>query len=135
MKIHHQSLWSRRPSLGLTLLLTLGLPAAALAAQDMTSTSTTTTTTSGVTAESDKTMAAYIQAAGEQLDGYRQAINVDPPLPREDAAGLAKDKLTKCDELLTQLKEADANHFDGIKARFETCEADLAQAVQAATRP
>jgi hypothetical protein len=126
--------WRRQKSLGLTFLLALGLPAMAVA-QDMSSTSTTTTTTGTSTTESDKAMAEYVKAAGEQLDGYRQAINVDPPLPREDAAWAAKDKLTKCDELLTRLKETDGTHFDAVKAQFEADRADLAQAVQAATRP
>jgi hypothetical protein len=134
MQKQTKSLGFQRTSLGLTLLLTLGLPAAAFA-QDMSSTSTTTTTTISATPETDRTMADYVQAAGQQLDGYRQAINVDPPLPREDAAGLAKDKLTKADELLTQLKEADATHFDAIKAKFELCRVDLAITVQNAIRP
>jgi hypothetical protein len=134
MNNYRKSISSQRASLGLTLWLMLGLPAGAFA-QDMSSTSTTTTTTSVSPVESDRSMAIYVQQATEQLDGFRQAINVDPPLPREDEAGLAKDKLTKAEELLTQLKEADAAHFDALKAKFEVCRADLAIAVQNATRP
>jgi hypothetical protein len=134
MNNYHEPARFQQLSLGLTLLLTLGLPAVTFA-QDMSSSSTTTTTSSTTMSESDKAMADYVQAAGQQLDAYRQQINVDPPLPRADAAGVAKDKLTKCEDLLTQLKQADAAHFDTIKAQFETARNDLAQAVQAATRP
>jgi hypothetical protein len=136
MKTHNNPVWSQRKSLGLSLLLALGLPAASTLAQDMSSTSsTTTTTTASASPQSDKAMADYVQAAGQQLDAYRQQINVDPPLPRADAAGKAKDKLSRCDELLTQLKSADATHFDPIKAQFEVARNDLIQAVQDATRP
>jgi hypothetical protein len=140
MKTYHLPVGARRKSLGLTLLLALGLPAlpAVTFAQDMSSTTNTTTmttTTASTLPETDKSMADYVQWAGQQLDAYRVQINVDPPLPREDSADKAKDKLTRCDELLTRLKEANADHFDAIKAKFEAARADLAQQVQDATRP
>jgi hypothetical protein len=140
MKTYNLPVWAQRKPLGLTLLLALALPAlpAISMAQDMSSTSNTTTmttTTATTMPETDKSMGDYVLWAGQQLDAYRVQINVDPPLPREDAAGKAKDKLSRCDELLAKLKEADANHFDAVKAQFEAARVDLAQQVQAATRP
>ena len=127
MDNHNLSVWTRPKSLGLTLLLALGLPMA-LCAEQMPS----TTMPSG---ESDKAMAQYIQAATQQLDGYRQAINVYPPLPNEDAQGIAKDKLVVAQELLAKLKNVGPSKFDAVKTQYEHARDALAQAVQAALKP
>ncbi len=62
-------------------------------------------------------------------------LNTNPPPPHPDAVGIAKDKLARCDELLTKLKAADAGGFDTAKAQYEAARNDLAQATATATRP
>ena len=71
----------------------------------------------------------------EELDAYRLKIDTNPPPPHPDAVGIAKDKLARCDELLTKLKAAEAGQFDPIKAQYEAARDDLAQATATATRP
>jgi hypothetical protein len=74
----------------------------------------------------------YIDGATRELDAYRQKIGAVARPGNEQQVSEAKANFDECDRLLTDLKSADPEHFDLIKAAYENARAEMVKAIQAA---
>jgi hypothetical protein len=78
-----------------------------------------------------KAVSAYIDGATKEMDAYRQQVVAAVRPDNQQLASDAKSKLEECDKLVANLKAADSDHFDAIKADYEHNRADLVRALQA----
>ena len=91
-------------------------------------------------ADSDYTRAvqSYLQAAGDQLRAIRASLEAeqgsDPSDTTKQRYAGAFAKLGRCDNLLTELKKADAADFDRVKLQFEQMRADMLKTLDAARK-
>ncbi len=76
----------------------------------------------------------YIDGATKELEAYGRQINATARPDNQDQCREAKAKLDECNGLVTDLKTADAEHFDRIKANYERTRGELVKALQDAQR-
>jgi hypothetical protein len=122
MELHITPVCSRWKSVGLLLLLTLTLPAAALIGAEQ------------MDAEGlrQQAVSQYIDGATRELEAYGQQIGNAARTDNQQQCNEARAKLAECNELVADLKTADPEHFDSIKANYERTRGELVKALQAA---
>jgi UDP-N-acetylmuramyl pentapeptide synthase len=74
----------------------------------------------------------YIDGATKELEAYGQKISATSRAINEQECREAKAKLDECTTLLTELKTADTDHFDLVKASYERTRDELVKALEAA---
>jgi len=76
----------------------------------------------------------YIDGAIRELDAYRRQVSDAARPDNQQLWNEAKAKLDECNRLVTNLKSADQEHFDRIKAAYERARDELTRALRAAQR-
>ena len=122
MELHIAPVCPRWKSVGLLLLLTLTLPAATLICAEQTD-------AEGLRQQA---VSQYIDGATKELAAFGQQIGEAARPDNQQQCSDAKAKLEKCNQLLAELKTADTEHFDLIKANYERTRGELVKALQAA---
>jgi hypothetical protein len=79
-------------------------------------------------------VAQYIDGATKELEAYGHQISAAARPDNQDQCSEARVKLDECNGLVTDLKTADPEHFDRIKANYERTRGELVKALQAAQR-
>jgi hypothetical protein len=74
----------------------------------------------------------YIDGATKELEAFGQQIGAAARPDNQQQCGEARAKLDECSGLVADLKTADSEHFDGIKANYERTRGELVKALQAA---
>jgi hypothetical protein len=122
MEMHIAAVCSRWKSVGLLLLLTLTLPAATLTAAEQTD-------AEGLRQQA---VSQYIDGATKELAAFGQQIGEAARPENQQQINEARAKLGECSELVADLKTADTEHFDSVKANYERTRGELVKALQAA---
>jgi hypothetical protein len=121
MELHIAPVCHRLKSVGLLLLLTLTPPAAMLGADQ--------TDAEGLRQQA---VSQYIDGATKELAAFSQQIGEAARPDNQQQCGEARAKLEECNELVADLKTADPEHFDLVKANYERTRSELVKALQAA---
>jgi hypothetical protein len=74
----------------------------------------------------------YIDGATKELEAFGQQIGEAARPDNQQQCNEARAKLGECNELLAELKTANSENFDGIKANYEHTRGELVKALQAA---
>ena len=109
-------------SVGFLLLLTLALPAAMVRGAEPTD----------VDSARQQAVSQYIDGATKELAAFNQQISDAVRPGNQQQCGEAKAKLDECTRLVTELKTADPDHFDLVKASYERARGEMVKALQAA---
>jgi hypothetical protein len=121
MEFYFAPIYSRWKSVGLGFLLAVALPAAIPARAEP----------PDAEGLRQQAVSQYIDGATKELEAFGQQINATTRPDNQQQSREAKAKLEECNGLLTDLKNADAKHFDGIKADYERARGELAKALRA----
>jgi biopolymer transport protein ExbB/TolQ len=76
----------------------------------------------------------YISGATRELDAYRRQVSDAARPDNQQLWNEAKARLDECNRLVTNLKSADQEHFDRIKAAYERARDELERALRAAQK-
>jgi len=109
-------------SVGFWFLLTLTLPAAMLTGAEPTD-------AEGLRQQA---VSQYIGGATKELEAFSQQISDATRPDNQQQCREARAKLDECNGLLTELKTADPQHFDSVKANYERTRGELVKVLQAA---
>jgi hypothetical protein len=122
MESHIAPPCSRWKSVGLWILLGVALPVAMPASAEP------------ANAEDlrQQAVSEYIDGATKELEAFGQQISAAARPDNQQLCTEAKAKLNECNGLVADLKTADSEHFDGIKASYERTRGELVKALQAA---
>jgi hypothetical protein len=90
--------------------------------------------TADADAPRQQAVSEYIDGATKELDVYRQQIGAAARADNAQLLSEAKSKLDVCDRLVANLKLADAETFDLIKANYERTRGEMIKALQAAQK-
>jgi hypothetical protein len=122
MPLHMRPFFPLRKSIALWLLLSLSLPAASLPGAE----------TSDTGDLRQQAVSQYIEGATRELAAIGQQISAAARPDNERQCSEAKAKLDECSALVADLKSADPQHFDLVKATYERTRGELVKALQAA---
>jgi hypothetical protein len=74
----------------------------------------------------------YIDGATKELEAFSRQIGEAARPDNQQQCSEARTKLDECNGLVADLKSADSEHFDGIKANYERTRGELVKALRAA---